>query len=276
MMMMPLLQLSLPLLVVSNSHTSESVAGTALAAARAAAAPPSPHAQGIFSWCDGKKLAAPCAGALHNTAWCDASAPTEARVAALLANLTVEEKAALLATPGLAPIGSVTGPVARLEYPKVHWWHEALHGVYWPGSGRATSWPQVIGVAAAFNRTLFRALGTMTGTEGRAMCGTQSDYWTPNINLLREPLWGRGQETPGEDPTLNAAYAAAFIGGLQGDDLKYVRVAATPKHFIGYDGPEDNPSRLGFDAVITEQDLADSYLPAFQSAVQRGNASGIM
>ena len=108
------------------------------------------------------------------------------------------------------------------------------------------------------------------------MCGVQSDYWTPNINLLREPLWGRGQETPGEDPVLNSAYAASFVSGLQGSDPKYVRVAATPKHFVGYDGPEDNPSRLGFDAVITQQDLSDSYLPAFQSAVQRGNASGIM
>ena len=152
----------------------------------------------------------------------------------------------------------------------------AQHGVYWPGSGLATSWPQVIGVSGSFNRSLFHALGKVTGTEGRAMCGVQSDYWTPNINLLREPLWGRGQETPGEDPVLNSAYAASFVSGLQGSDPKYVRVAATPKHFVGYDGPEDNPSRLGFDAVITQQDLSDSYLPAFQSAVQRGNASGIM
>ena len=96
----------------------------------------------------------------------------------------------------------------------MHWWHEALHGVYWPGSGKATSWPQVIGVAASFNRSLFAALGELTGTEGRAMCGTQSDYWSPNINLLREPLWGRGQETPGEDPVLNSECASTQLATI--------------------------------------------------------------
>ena len=237
---------------------------------------------GALGWCSGEKLPAPCASsgsAMGGHPWCDVTKSNDARATALLANLSLEETAIMLLGKYFgpeAPIGSVTGPIERLNYPQVHWWHEALHGVYWPGSGLATSWPQVIGVAASFNRTLFRALGELTGNEGRAKCGVQSDYWTPNLNVFREPLWGRGQETAGEDPILISEYAASFITGLQGRDERYVRLAATPKHFAGYDGPEDNPSRLTFDAIITAQDLHDTYLPAFQSAVQRGRARGLM
>jgi hypothetical protein len=141
-----------------------------------------------LGWCNGRVLPAPCGpgSAMRGAPWCDAALSNTERADALLRNLTVDEKATLLAAKGPAPIGSVTGPIERLSYPQVHWWHEALHGVYWPGSGLATSWPQVIGVSASFNRSLWRSLGELTGTEGRAKCGVQSDYWTPNLNLLRE------------------------------------------------------------------------------------------
>lgn len=229
----------------------------------------------LGKWCNGANISLPCE--LHPTApWCDASASISSRINALLTNLTITEKAALLETPGLAPIGSQTGPVPRLGIPKTFWWHEALHGVYFPGSGLATSWPAVIGVASSFNRTLFKKLGELTGTEGRAMCRFQSDYWTPVINLLREPRWGRAQECPGEDPFLNSEYGVSFVTGLQGDDKRFVRVASTLKHFVGYDAPENHPSRASFDAKITQQDLVDSYFPAFQAAIQKANASGLM
>lgn len=160
-------------------------------------------------------------------------------------------------------------------------WSEALHGV--ARDGLATSFPQIIGVASSLNTSLWSKLGAMTGIEARGKNNDRTatgqyqglTLWAPNVNIFRDPRWGRGQETPGEDPTVNGAYAAAYIGGLQGDEASNGALlsSACVKHFAAYSEETDRDS---FPAVVTNADMQDTYLPAFEAAVVDGAASCVM
>nr|BBF98353.1 beta-D-xylosidase/alpha-L-arabinofuranosidase [Nepenthes alata]BBF98355.1 beta-D-xylosidase/alpha-L-arabinofuranosidase [Nepenthes alata] len=215
--------------------------------------------------------------------FCDTSMGIPERVADLVGRLSLEEKIGLL--------GNTAGGVSRLGIPKYEWWSEALHGVSYVGPGTrfssvvpgATSFPQVITTAASFNSSLFEAIGKVVSTEARAMYNVGLaglTYWSPNVNIFRDPRWGRGQETPGEDPVLSSKYASGYVRGLQrredgdGDKLK---VAACCKHYTAYD--LDNwkgNDRYHFNAVVTKQDLDDTYQPPFKSCVIDGNVASVM
>jgi len=202
--------------------------------------------------------------------WCDHTKPLEERVDAIVAGLTADEKSALFRNQ--------VGSIERIQWPRYNWWSEALHGVARDGLG--TSFPQIIGVASSLNRSLWLALGELTSTEGR---GKNNDlrgeiyqgltFWAPNVNIFRDPRWGRGQETPGEDPSINGEYAVHYVQGLQGNDAKYLKTSACLKHYAAYSEEQD---RTSFAAVVTKQDMEDTYLPAFEAGVTRGNASSIM
>jgi len=199
----------------------------------------------------------------------NASLSQARRVNDLLSRLTLEEKVSLL--------GYRSKAVDRLSIPAYNWWNEALHGV--ARAGEATVFPQAIGMAATFdNRLLREAAGTIS-TEARAKfnlsiaAGRREQYmgltfWSPNINIFRDPRWGRGQETYGEDPYLTATMGAAFIKGIQGDDDHYLKAAACAKHFAVHSGPEAN--RHTFDAIVDEKDLRETYLYSFKRLVDSG------
>jgi len=186
----------------------------------------------------------------------------------LLGRLTLEEKASFMVheTPG----------VARLGIPPYTWWNECLHGV--ARSGRATVFPQAIGLAATFDPDLIGRIGAAIAAEARAKHAarpagaaglyTGLTFWSPNVNIFRDPRWGRGQETYGEDPHLTGRLGAALVRGLQGDDPRRLMAAACAKHFAAGSGPE--ASRHRFDAAVTESDLRDTYLPAFGALAQAG------
>jgi beta-glucosidase len=201
--------------------------------------------------------------------------PVAARVADLLGRLTLEEKVGQLVNAAPA--------IPRLGIPAYDWWSEALHGV--ARAGRATVFPQAIGLAATWDTALLHRVATAIAIEARAKHhaalrrgGTGIyeglTFWSPNVNIFRDPRWGRGMETYGEDPFLTARLAVAFVRGMQGDDPRYLRVVATPKHFAVHSGPE--PARHGFDAVVDERDLRETYLPAFEAAVVEGGAASVM
>jgi beta-glucosidase len=206
----------------------------------------------------------------------DPAQPTEARVHDLVARLTLEEKAALMrnTTPG----------VPRLGIPKYDWWNEALHGV--ARAGEATVFPQAIGLAAMWDEPFMRQVAATIGTEARAKfnhaAGTKDEgeryygltFWTPNINIFRDPRWGRGQETYGEDPFLTARTGVAFVRGLQGDDPLHLQAAACAKHFAVHSGPES--SRHTLDVAPPEADFHDTYLPAFEALVREGKVEAVM
>ena len=162
--------------------------------------------------------------------------------------------------------------VPRLGVPKYHWWNEALHGT--ARAGLATVFPQSIGMAATFDEPLMRRMGDVVSTEARAKYNVFSakgfrdiyfglTFWSPNVNMFRDPRWGRGQETFGEDPFLSGRMGGAYVRGLQGDDPKYLKVAACAKHFAVHSGPET--LRHGFDAKASPRDLAEYYLAAFRA-----------
>src|SRR5580704_16222815 len=168
----------------------------------------------------------------------DPSQPIDARVNDLLSRMTLEEKASQLVNQSRA--------IPRLQVPEYDWRSEALHGV--AGAGLATVFPEPIGIAATFDTDLTHQMAAAIGTEGRAKhnkavrAGRRDileglDFWAPNINIFRDPRWGRGQETYGEDPFLTSRMAVAFVTGMQGDDPKYLRVISTPKHFAVHSGP---------------------------------------
>ena len=206
----------------------------------------------------------------------DPALPVDARVDDLLSRLTLEEKVGLMsnATPG----------VPRLGLPKYDWWSEALHGV--ANAGVATVFPQAIGLAAMWDPQLQEEIGRVAGIEGRAKFngyrGTLLEgqifrgltFWSPNINIFRDPRWGRGQETYGEDPYLTSRLGVAYIRGLQGDHPDYLLSAAGAKHFAVHSGPE--PLRHNFDASPPERDLYETYLPAFEAAVREGDVEIVM
>jgi beta-glucosidase len=205
----------------------------------------------------------------------DPSAGMEKRVDDLLASMTLEEKISQLMNDSPA--------IERLGVPAYNWWNECLHGV--ARAGRATVFPEAIGLAATWDTGLMFRVSTAISDEARAKYnefvrrGKRNIYqgltfWTPNINLFRDPRWGRGMETYGEDPYLTGRMAVQFIRGLQGDDPKYLKTIATAKHYAVHSGPES--LRHTFDAVIDDRDLFDTYLPQFEAAVKDGGAYSVM
>ncbi len=205
----------------------------------------------------------------------DPSLSFEQRVEDLLKRLTLEEKITQLMNDAPA--------IERLGIPAYNWWNECLHGV--GRAGVATVFPQAIGLAAAWDVELMERVAAAIADEARAKHhefvrrGKRNIYqgltfWTPNINLFRDPRWGRGMETYGEDPHLTARLAVAFIRGLQGNHPRYLKTVATAKHFAVHSGPE--PLRHSFDARVSMADLYESYLPHFESAVREAGAASVM
>src|SRR5499426_2534420 len=203
------------------------------------------------------------------------SLPIEKRVDDLVSRMTLEEKVSQMMNGAAA--------IDRLGIPGYDWWNEALHGV--ARAGYATVFPQAIGLAATWNDELIRRVADVTSTEARAKHhefarqGERGRYkgltfWSPNINIFRDPRWGRGQETYGEDPYLTSRMGVAFVKGLQGDDPRYLKVVATPKHYAVHSGPE--PERHSFDAKAVERDLRDTYLPAFRATIVDGKDGSVM
>ena len=199
----------------------------------------------------------------------------EQRATDLVKQLTLQEKLALMQNNAK--------PVDRLGIPAYNWWNECLHGV--ARDGIATVFPQAIGFAATWNPDLIFKVADAISTEARAKHeehirkGEHKIYegltfWTPNINIFRDPRWGRGQETYGEDPFLTARTGVAFVKGLQGNDPKYFKVIATAKHYAVHSGSEHN--RHIFDAVVSKSDMFDTYLPAFETLVKEGKVYSIM
>jgi beta-glucosidase len=208
-------------------------------------------------------------------AYLDTKLSFEQRAADLVSRMTLEEKAAQMQNDAPA--------IPRLGVPAYEWWNEALHGV--ARAGAATSFPQAIGLAATFDTTLMHDVATVISDEARAKHHEFArreqrrryqglTFWSPNINIFRDPRWGRGQETYGEDPYLTARMGVAFVRALQGDDAKYRKLDATAKHFAVHSGPEADRHR--FDVHPSERDLYETYLPAFQALVQEGEVASVM
>jgi beta-glucosidase len=202
-------------------------------------------------------------------------ASPEARGADLISRMTLEEK--VLQMQNSAPA------IPRLKIPAYDWWNEGLHGV--ARAGLATVFPQAIGLAATWDTGLMFRIATAISTEARAKYndaiahGNHDRYfgltfWSPNINIFRDPRWGRGQETYGEDPYLTSRFGVAFVKGLQGNDPHYFKVIATPKHFAVHSGPE--PNRHEFNVDVDPADLRDTYLPAFRATVEEAHAYSVM
>lgn len=204
-----------------------------------------------------------------------ARARARERAEKLVRQMTVEERASQLRYDAPA--------IERLGVPAYNWWGEALHGV--ARAGVATSFPQAIGMAATFDSELIRKAGDVSATEGRAKYNALSaegdrdiykglTFWSPNVNIFRDPRWGRGQETYGEDPYLTSRLGVAYVEGLQGDDEELLKSAACAKHFAVHSGPE--AVRHEFNAVATKKDMAETYLPAFKACVQEAGVEAVM
>ena len=201
--------------------------------------------------------------------------PLEKRVEDLVSRMTLEEKVSQMIHGAKA--------IPRLQIPEYNWWNECLHGV--ARAGVATVFPQAIGLAATWNTDLMWQIADVISTEARAKhheAAREGDrdiykgltFWSPNINIFRDPRWGRGQETYGEDPYLTARLAVSFVKGLQGNDPKYFKVIATPKHYAVHSGPE--PDRHSFDAITNNRDLYATYLPAFEACIKEAGAYSVM
>ena len=203
--------------------------------------------------------------------------PVEQRVTDLLSRLTLEEKVNLMKHDAPA--------VPHLGIPAYNWWNEALHGVARTPE-KVTVFPQAIAMAATFDPEGLQRVGDIASTEGRALFNEALaagkgipqyrglTYWTPNINIFRDPRWGRGQETYGEDPYLTAKMGAAMVRGLEGSDPFYLKAVACAKHYAVHSGPERN--RHVFDARVSPHDLWDTYLPAFRELVVKAKVHGVM
>uniref|UniRef100_A0A5B6ZJK6 Putative beta-D-xylosidase 6 n=1 Tax=Davidia involucrata TaxID=16924 RepID=A0A5B6ZJK6_DAVIN len=246
----------------------------------------------------------PCKPPHHNSyPFCDTSLPISARAQSLISLLTLSEK--------IQQLTNNATHIPRLGIPAYEWWSESLHGIASNGPGitfngtiqSATSFPQVLVTAAAFNRTLWFLIASAIAVEARAMYNVGQaglTFWAPNINIFRDPRWGRGQETPGEDPMVASAYAIEFVRGFQGENWRVgggnrfgfgekralrgdggsddgLMLSACCKHFTAYDLESWGMfSRYNFNAVVTEQDLEDTYQPPFRSCIQQGKASCLM
>lgn len=193
----------------------------------------------------------------------------------LVKQMTLEEK--VFQTMNQAPA------IERLGIKAYNWWNEGLHGV--ARAGVATIFPQAIGLAATFDEDLIETVGEAVSTEARAKYHMQQRYgdtdiykgltlWAPNINIFRDPRWGRGHETYGEDPWLTSRLGIRYIRGLQGSHEKYLKTAACVKHFAVHSGPEE--LRHSFDAEVSEKDLRETYLPAFEACVKDGDVEAVM
>jgi beta-glucosidase len=207
-------------------------------------------------------------------AYLNPSLPAERRAADLVHRMTLEEKASQLVNHARA--------IPRLGVPAYDWWSEALHGVLAKGT---TVFPEPVGLAATFDPAAIHQMAEVIGVEGRikhhqAMKKGHSttfeglDFWAPNINIFRDPRWGRGQETYGEDPFLTGRLAVAYVTGLQGNDPRYYQAISTPKHYAVHSGPE--PTRHFADVDVSKHDMEDTYLPAFRAAVTEGRAGSVM
>jgi beta-glucosidase len=209
--------------------------------------------------------------------WKDPAQPVNTRVQDLIRRLSLAEK--------VQQIRNTTPAIPRLGVPAYDFWNEALHGV--ARAGVATVFPQAIGLAATWDAPLVRTEADVISTEGRAIANDYRQhhhgdsqeyfgltYWSPNINIFRDPRWGRGQETYGEDPFLTGTLGVAFIQGLQGNDPNYFKAVACAKHYAVHSGPE--PERHRFNAAPPERDLYETYLPQFEMAVRQGQVGGVM
>ncbi len=199
----------------------------------------------------------------------------EAQADQIIAKMTLEEKVSQM-------VNSTVG-IERLGIPPYDWWNEALHGV--ARNGRATIFPQAVALAATFDEELVHDVANAISSEARAKYNiaqaagnynryTGLTFWSPNVNIFRDPRWGRGQETYGEDPYLTGRIGVSFVEGMQGDSPKYLKTAACAKHFAVHSGPE--ALRHSFDAVPTKKDLFETYLPAFEMLVKEGNVESVM
>lgn len=215
--------------------------------------------------------------ALETLPFRDTSLTLEERVKDLIARLTLEEKVQMMKHDSPA--------IPRLGIPAYNWWNEALHGVARTPE-KVTVFPQAIGMAATFDTEALQKMGDITASEGRALFNEALKagkgiaqyrgltYWTPNINIFRDPRWGRGQETYGEDPFLTARMGSAIVHGLEGDHPYYLKAVACAKHYAVHSGPEHN--RHSFDARPSLFDLWDTYLPAFRELVTKAKVHGVM
>ncbi|HEY9527213.1 MAG TPA: glycoside hydrolase family 3 N-terminal domain-containing protein, partial [Anaerolineales bacterium] len=213
---------------------------------------------------------------MNQSAYLDNNLPIPERVQDLLSRLTLDEKVAMMNHP--------TQGVPRLGIPGYNFWSEALHGV--ARNGRATVFPQAIGLAATWDKALIHQIATAIGDEGRAKYhealrrnGYTDQYqgltfWSPNVNIFRDPRWGRGQETWGEDPFLTGELGSAFVQGVQGDHPRYLKAAACAKHYAVHSGPEKD--RHIFNAIVTKRELYDTYLPAFKKLVTEAKVESVM
>ncbi len=206
----------------------------------------------------------------------DTALPFAERAKDLVGRLTLAEKVSLMNHPAQG--------IPRLNIPAYNYWNEALHGI--ARNGRATVFPQAIGMAATWDKELIYRVASAISDEGRAKYhaalrrnGSTDIYqgltfWSPNVNIFRDPRWGRGQETWGEDPFFTGEMASAFVQGLQGDHPKYLKAAACAKHYAVHSGPEKD--RHTFDAIVTKRELHDTYLPAFKKLVTEANVESVM
>ena len=233
----------------------------------------------VLRFCEGALLcAALMQGAIAqdnaNPAYLNPRLAPEVRAIDLTHRMTLEEKASQLVNQARA--------IPRLKVPAYDWWSEALHGVAVDGT---TEFPEPIGLAATFDAPAIHMMATDIGIEGRIVYNNTThdgesaifhglDFWAPNLNIFRDPRWGRGQETYGEDPFLTGRMGVAFVTGMQGDDPKYYRVIATPKHYAVHSGPE--PTRHFADVDVSKHDQLDTYEPAFRAAVTEGKAGSVM
>lgn len=210
-----------------------------------------------------------------NEVYLDSERPLDERVDDLVSRLTLEEK--------VSQMVYYSSAISRLRIPEYNWWNECLHGV--ARAGVATVFPQAIGMAASFNQSLLKEVASVIGDEARAKhheFARHEDrtiykgltFWTPNINIFRDPRWGRGQETYGEDPYLSGRMGVAFVKGLQGDDPDYMKAAACAKHYAVHSGPE--PLRHEFDARASKKEMYETYLPAFKECVKEAKVEAIM
>jgi beta-glucosidase len=208
-------------------------------------------------------------------AYLNTSLPAEQRAADLVHRMTVAEKVSQLVNQSRA--------IPRLNVPDYDWWSEALHGV--ANNGGITTFPEPVGLAATFDPDAIHRMAIATSVEARlkyaqGMKDGHSDifegldFWAPNINIFRDPRWGRGQETYGEDPFLTARMGVAFVTGMQGDDPQYYRVISTPKHYAVHSGPES--TRHHADVMVSKHDQLDTYLPAFRATVTEAKAASVM
>lgn len=205
----------------------------------------------------------------------DAQLTIEERVNDLLGRLSLEEKVSLMMHN--------SPEIERLGIPAYNWWNEALHGV--ARSGRATVFPQAIGLGATFDDKLAFKVSSAISDEARAMYHAAVKrenraryagltFWTPNINIFRDPRWGRGMETYGEDPYLTSRIGVSFVKGLQGDNPNYLKSAACGKHYVVHSGPEG--LRHEFNAISNRKDMVETYFPAFESLVKEAQVEAIM